>query len=158
MIILKLEVISTIAMIRYGLFIIAFAVMLAFSSAAMAERLSVSISVANIHSGPGNDHGILFKAQQYYPVFVLEKTDHWFRFRNYEGDEGWIHQSSVAKIPTVITKNAKCNIRTGPAPSRNISATVGKGISFKIIKREGEWLNIQHAGGFIGWIHKSLVW
>jgi len=143
---------------RYHLFSLPFIFIILVSSAALAERLTVSASVANIRSGPGNHYEILRKVKKYYPVWILEKTGQWLRFCNYEGDEGWIHESLVNNVSTVITKTTNCNIRKGPGTFSKVSATVGKGLSFKIIKRKGEWLNIQHAGGFIGWIHESLVW
>ena len=142
---------------RY-LFTIAFVFVILFSSAAWAERLAVSGSVANIRSGPGNNYDVLWKVKKYYPILILEKTGQWLRFSNYEGDEGWIHRSLVTNISAVITKTTNCNIRKGPSTFHKVSAKVGKGLSFKMIKREGGWLNIQHADGFIGWIHESLVW
>ncbi|MGD8882880.1 MAG: SH3 domain-containing protein, partial [Desulfobacterales bacterium] len=36
--------------------------------------------------------------------------------------------------------------------------TVEKGIPFKVLKRENNWIHIEHADGDKGWIHKSLVW
>ncbi|MBW1822500.1 MAG: hypothetical protein JRI92_12225, partial [Deltaproteobacteria bacterium] len=39
-----------------------------FSSAAFAERLAVSSVTANIRSGPGTNHDILWKVEKYYPI------------------------------------------------------------------------------------------
>jgi len=143
---------------RYHLFTVAFIFIILFSTAALAERLAVSGSVANIRSGPGESYNIIRKVSMFYPVMIFERSGDWLHFSDYEGDEGWIHQSLVSKIPTVVTKTTKCNIRSAPAIFHRKLATVGKGIPFKVIKREGEWLNIQHSGGLIGWIHESLVW
>ena len=111
--------------------------LLIISNIAHAERLSVAGSVANIRSGPGTTHDILWRAGKFYPFNVLEKSGAWYRFRDFEGDEGWIHKSLVRKIPSVITKNEKCNIRSGPGTQYKTLITIGKGISFKIIKRKG---------------------
>ncbi|MGD8470221.1 MAG: SH3 domain-containing protein, partial [Desulfobacteraceae bacterium] len=59
---------------------------------------------------------------------------------------------------TVITNNDACNIRSGPGTSHKILFTVEKGIPFKVLKRQGSWIHIEHADGDKGWIHKSLVW
>lgn len=138
------------------LFTIVFVIV--FNSAVWAERLAVSNEIANIRSGPGLKYDILWKVRKYHPLLTLKNSGKWFHFRDFEGDEGWIHRSLVGRIPTVITKSEKCNIREGPGTSSKILSTVGKGIPFKIIKRKGNWLNIQHADGDKGWIHKSLVW
>ena len=143
---------------RYHLFTFAFVFVILFSSAAFAERLAVSVSIARIHSSPNKSSDILRKVKKYYPLLILKKSGDWLKFSDYEGDEGWIHQSLVSEIPTVITKTTDCNIRSAPSIFHRKLATVGKGIPFKVTKEEGDWLKVEHSGGFIGWIHKSLVW
>jgi SH3-like domain-containing protein len=140
------------------LIIIAFVFVIFCSGIVWAERLAVANPIANIRSGPGLKYDILWKVEKYFPLLILEKSGEWFHFRDFEGDEGWIHRSLLNNSPTVVTKSEKCNIREGPGTSFKILSTVGKGISFKIIKRKGNWLNIQHTDGDKGWIHKSLVW
>jgi len=133
-------------------------VILSTGGFAMAERLSVSSRIANIRSGPGTDHEILWKVESYYPIMVLKKSGSWINFRDFEGDEGWIHTSLVYKKPTVITIKNKCNVRTGPSTNHKVIFTVEKGIPFLIIDRQKSWIQIKHADGDRGWIHKSLVW
>jgi len=133
-------------------------VILLTGSFAMAERLSVSSRIANIRSGPGTGYEILWKVESYYPIMVLKKSGSWINFRDFEGDEGWIHTSLVRKKPTVITIKNKCNVRTGPGTNHKVIFTVEKGIPFLIIGRQKSWIQIKHADGDRGWIHKSLVW
>jgi SH3-like domain-containing protein len=132
--------------------------LLVFSSMAWAERLAVSVSVANVRSGPGENTDILWEVEKYYPLNVFKKSGQWYHFRDFEGDEGWIHKSLVSNIPTIITKIEKCNIRSGPGTGFSITFTVEKGVPFKVIKREGSWIYIEHADGDKGWIFNSLVW
>ena len=129
-----------------------------FAGVANAERLAVSAPVANIRSGPGTDHNVLWKVEQYFPIFVIEKSGEWYRFEDFEGDKGWVHRSLVGKIPAVITKNDSSNIRSGPGTTYQVLFSVEKGIPFKVLKRENNWIQIEHADGDKGWIHKSLVW
>ncbi|MBW2513141.1 MAG: SH3 domain-containing protein [Deltaproteobacteria bacterium] len=131
---------------------------LATSGLAMAERLSVSSSIANIRSGPGTTYEILWKVENYYPIQVIKKSGSWINFRDFEGDEGWIHTSLVDENPTVITIKDTCNVRTGPGTDHDVIFTVEKGIPFLILDRQKSWIHIQHADGDRGWIHKSLVW
>jgi SH3-like domain-containing protein len=126
--------------------------------AAMAERLSVSARIANIRSGPGTNYEILWKVEQYHPIAVIKKQGPWYHFRDFEGDEGWIHQSLVKKNATVITAKDKCNVRKGPGTNHAIVFQIEKGIPFLILERQKSWLRIKHADGDSGWIHKSLVW
>lgn len=131
---------------------------LGFSANALAERLAVSAPVANIRSGPGTRHSVLWKVQKFFPLIVIDKSGEWYHFEDFEGDRGWVHRSLVDNTPTVITKNDLCNIRSGPGTSHEILFTVEKGIPFKVLKREGSWIHIEHSDGDKGWIHKALVW
>ncbi len=131
---------------------------LVFSTTAFAERLAVSAPVANIRSGPGTRHNILWKVEKFFPILVIDKSGEWYQFKDFEDDRGWVHKSLVGKIPAVITKNDKCNIRSGPGTTHNVLFTVEKGIPFKVLKRQGSWINIEHSDGDKGWIHKALVW
>jgi SH3-like domain-containing protein len=138
--------------------IISFLLIMLLPGVAGAERLAVSAPVANIRSGPGTSHTLLWKVEKYFPIRVIEKSGEWYHFEDFEGDKGWVHQSLVSNISTVVTKNDACNIRSGPGTSHTIIFTVEKGIPFKVLEREGSWLQIEHADGDKGWIHNSLVW
>jgi len=138
--------------------IISFLLIMLLAGVASAERLAVSAPVANIRSGPGTNHEVIWKVQKYFPIRVIEKSGEWYHFEDFEGDRGWVHQSLVGKISTVITNNDACNIRSGPGTNHTIILTVEKGIPFKVLERKGNWIHIEHADGDKGWIHKSLVW
>jgi SH3-like domain-containing protein len=131
---------------------------LLLAGTASAERLAVSAPVANIRSGPGTNHDVLWKVEKYFPIRIIEKSGEWYHFEDFEGDKGWVHKSLVSKISAVITKNDACNIRSGPGTSNKIIFTVEKGIPFKVLERKGSWIEIEHADGDKGWIHKSLIW
>lgn len=138
--------------------VITFLLIMMLAGIASAERLAISAAEANIRSGPGTNHSVLWKVEKYFPILVIEKSGDWYHFEDFEGDRGWVHQSLVGKIPSVITNSDACNIRSGPGTTHQIIFTVEKGIPFKVLSREGSWIQIEHADGDKGWIHKSLVW
>jgi uncharacterized protein YgiM (DUF1202 family) len=133
-------------------------VILLNAAAAMAERLTVIAPIANIRSGPGSKYDILWKVEKYYPILVIEKKGEWYHFKDFEDDKGWVYRKLVKKVEAVITKKDTCNIRSGPGTGNKILFTVERGIPFKVIKRKGRWLHIEHADKDRGWIHDSLVW
>jgi len=126
--------------------------------AAGTERLAVSSRIANIRGGPGTTYDIIWKAETYYPILVLERKGKWIRFEDYEGEKGWIHSSLVDKLPTVITTSPICNIRSGPGTKHAVLFTVENGVPFKVLEKKGNWFHVEHADGDRGWIHRSLVW
>ena len=128
--------------------------------AAAGERLAVSVSVANIRSGPGQSYDVLWKAEKYTPIDVLERdqSGNWCYFQDYEGTKAWIHKNLVRNMDTVITKTGLCNIRSGPGTDHDLRFQAEKGVPFEGIKRKGDWIQIRHADGDTGWIHEKLVW
>lgn len=130
-----------------------------FSNVAYAgERLTVSVSNANIRSGPGTNYDILWQVNKYYPIKIVKKVGTWFQFVDFEGDKGWIYNSLVGKIPSVITIKENCNIRSGPGTKYRTAFQAEKGVAFKVIKRKGSWIHVQHEDGDKGWIYNALVW
>jgi SH3-like domain-containing protein len=125
---------------------------------AAAERVSISAEIANIRSGPATTYDVLWQVQKYYPLLVLKQSASWINFKDFEGDEGWVHQSLIQKTPTVITVKEKCNVRSGPGTQNRILFTVGKGIPFRKIKSQDNWVQIEHADGDRGWIYSTLIW
>ena len=129
-----------------------------FFDTALAERLSISVPLANIRTGPGTKYDVVWKVEKYFPFVTQKKSGGWYRFKDFEGSTGWVHKSVVVKTSTVITKKNMCNIRSGPSTRFEIMGTAGMGVPFKVIKKKRGWLKVLHADGDSGWIHKTLVW
>ena len=141
---------------KYAILLLMFIIVSA--EVAMAERLTVIAPIANIRSAPTTDSDVLWKVEKYHPIFVIHKSGAWYQFRDFENDRGWVHKSLIGKVPAVITKKDLCNIRSGPGTKEEIVFKVEKGIPFKVVKRKGHWIHVEHADGDGGWIHDSLVW
>ena len=139
-------------------FLLTFCLLTFIIGAAKVDRYAVMIQGANVRSGPGTKYDWLWKVGKYYPIIIKQKKGKWYLFQDFEGDEGWIHNSLIKKIPSVITVKKKCNIRSGPGTKFDIIFRVGLGISFRVVERKGNWIRVEHADGDKGWIHKSLVW
>jgi SH3-like domain-containing protein len=129
-----------------------------FPAGAFGEYLSVKSKVANVRSGPSETSDVLWKVEQDHPLQVIEKKGDWYHFKDFEGDEGWISGSLVGKDETVITKKDNCNIRSGPGTKYGLVFTAEKGIPLKVLKKQGDWLEVIHADGDKGWVYRPLVW
>ncbi|WP_319406933.1 SH3 domain-containing protein [uncultured Desulfosarcina sp.] len=138
--------------------ILAFLLIFAGTDLAIAERLSVKADIANIRSGPDTSDVVIWQVEKYHPLEVVQKQGSWYLFEDFEGDRGWIHNSLLANVSTVIVKNDNCNVRSGPGTTNDIQFTVDKGVPFKVLEEKGDWLHVVHADGDQGWIHRSLVW
>ncbi len=123
-----------------------------------AERMAVKADTVNVRSGPGLEHEELWRLEKYFPLLILEKKNGWCRFKDLDGDQGWINESLIDKTTTVVTKATNCNVRSGPSTDTAVVLTVSKGVPFKVLQKKGKWLEIQHADGDKGWIMETLVW
>lgn len=128
------------------------------SAVAWAERLAVNAPIANIRSGPGTRHDILWRVERYYPLSIIKTSGSWYYFSDFEGDTGWVHKSLVSKTPTVITLKDKSNVRSGPGTKFRILFSIEKGIPFRVLQRKGNWVHVEHGDGDKGWIYASLLW
>ena len=128
------------------------------TAAAWAERLSVSVPLANVRQGPGTEYKLLWKVEKYHPVEVVQKKGGWVYFRDFEGDKAWVYGKLVDDVESVIVVKDKVNVRSGPGTNHDVVFTVEKGVPFRVLGRRGDWIEIQHADGDKGWIHKNLVW
>ncbi len=141
---------------RFGLIVMAFVF---YAGAAVADfRVSVKVETANIRSGPGIKHNIIWKIEKHHPLRIIKQSGEWYHFRDYERDMGWIHKSLVGNTRTVIMKADNINIRSGPGTRHKVTFTAETGVSFKVLKRKGDWIHIRHADGDTGWVFKELVW
>lgn len=123
-----------------------------------SERLSVKSSVANLRNGAGTKYKVLWQVERYHPLLVINKKDDWYEVKDFEGDTAWVHNTMLEKTDTVISMKSKCNVRSKPDTSSDIVLRVEKGVPFKVLGRKGDWINIEHADGEVGWIIKNLVW
>ena len=85
-------------------------VMILFASLSHAERFAVTASVANVRSGPGTQYDVIWKIEKYHPILVIHKTNPWYQFTDFEGDQGWVHKSLVDKVKTVMWFSLAMNI------------------------------------------------
>lgn len=127
-------------------------------SSAFAERLAISVDVANVRSGPGTDHQVLWRMERYTPIRAVSTHGDWIFFEDFERTNGWMHTDLVDDTPTVITKNDICNIRSSPGTDQEVLFQAEKGVPFRVTGRSGAWIEIEHADGDTGWIHENMVW
>ncbi len=122
------------------------------------QRLSVTVSIANMRSGPGTKNDVLWQVEKFHPFEIVKKEGDWYKVKDFENDEAWIHKSLLGNVKGVITIKEKCNVRSGSTKKSQIVFTVEKGVPFKVIAKKGDWVKIEHAEGDVGWIYKPLLW
>ncbi len=84
----------------------------------------------NVRSGPGTQYPIVWIYwRSGYPVALLARFDNYLKIRDFEGEEGWVHQAMVSKRVTalVATKEPLRLLKKPDANSRAV-ARLGAGV------------------------------
>ena len=67
------------------------------------ERLAVKVPVANVRAEPGTKSAVLWNIGRYHPIEVIGRSGSWYHFRDFEGDQGWLHDTLVDETPSMST-------------------------------------------------------
>lgn len=64
---------------------------------------------------------------------------------------------SAAAAEKVSVKGDKVNLRSGPGLQHTVKWEYGSGFPLEILKKQGDWLQVEDFENETGWIHKSHV-
>ena len=125
---------------------------------AWAEALSVAVPTANFREGPSTKHGVLYTADRFYTVEVLERKEDWVKTRDFEGDVAWISEKLLEKRRAGVIKVPCAIVREMPDKDSAVAFKLDRGEGIEIKGNEGAWLNVVDAEGHKGWLHRDVVW
>ncbi len=128
------------------------------SPASAAELLSVKNESANFREGPGEKHAIVYSADRFYPVEVVEKKDAWVKVKDFEGDVAWVAERLLTKQETIVVEGDRVNVRDKAGTTAEIVFKAERGEVFKVEERQGKWLRVVDANGDGGWVRDDMVW
>ena len=112
----------------------------------------------NLRVGPGEQYRIEWEYRRKgYPVEVIAKSDVWRKVRDWQGTEGWVHQTMIAEQRNVIVRG---EVRALRAAADAGSATVARaepGVIAKLLECHGTWCRVE-VQGIRGWLGRGDVW
>jgi SH3-like domain-containing protein len=92
------------------------------------------------------------------PFEVLQEHENWRRVRNHEGHEGWVHQSMLSGLRTVVVKGKELQgLYPKPDLKTNIIAKSEQNVIGRLIGFEGPWCRLK-IGDLKAWIPREYVW
>jgi SH3-like domain-containing protein len=132
---------------------------LTMSGAALAAKTRcVKVPTANFRNGPSPGHDVVFTADRYFPVEVLEEKKGWVKVRDFEKEVAWVASRLLKKADTVVVRVKKGNLRSKPSVDSEVLGRVGYGEAFRVVKRKGRWLKVATPKKAIGWVRDDLTW
>lgn len=122
--------------------------------------VSLRASEVNLRTGPGVQYPVewIFQRESL-PVEVLREYRTWRLVRDWEGTQGWIHQSMLSGKRTFIVTGKERTIRADPdVKSRAVAMIEPPAVGELMSCPPGSvWCRVR-AGGVEGWLRKIEFW
>lgn len=120
--------------------------------------VSLRSGEVNLRTGPGLTYPINWIYQRAgMPVEVVEEFDTWRKIRDWEGSEGWVHQSMLdGKRTFLVTGSDVQTMRLSPELDAHPAARLSPGVVGELLECGPVWCRgtIQ---GYHGWIERELI-
>jgi SH3-like domain-containing protein len=128
------------------------------ASAASGDYVRIKVETANVRKQPTTRAEAVWQVYENDPLKVVAERGAWLKVRDFGGGVGWVYAPLTDARATVIVTAATANIRSGPGTGHPVAYTADRGVAFLVVRARGDWLEVEHADGARGWVHRSLVW
>ena len=122
--------------------------------------VSLRAEVVNMRTGPGVQYPVewVYKRNGL-PVEIISEYDTWRKVRDWQGTQGWIHQSMLNGKRKFIVIGSERTLRRSASSDSAARAILELGVIGKIIecKRSSSWCKIQ-INSITGWLRRVDVW
>jgi SH3-like domain-containing protein len=128
------------------------------SGRSLPRYVSLRAGEVNVRTGPGVRYPIEWVFQRKdLPVEVTSEYDTWRKIRDWEGTEGWVHQSMLSsKRMVLITKESR-TLRREPSTGAPAVAHAEPGVVGALKWCEDGWCRVRLAG-YDGWLKTGDFW
>ena len=112
----------------------------------------------NLRAGPGARYPVdwVFKRRNL-PVEVVAEFEHWRRIRDWQGTEGWVHQSMLSARRYVMVAATMGELRRQPERAGEVVARAETGVLAQLIECRDIWCRVD-AAGHRGWVERKALW
>ena len=119
----------------------------------------------NVRAGPGRRYPInwVFLRQEM-PVEVVAEFDTWRKIRDFEGTEGWVHQSLLSgRRGALVLGEEIRDLRLDPEPGAPVVARAEPGVIGQLLRcptdspPESGWCYLD-IDGYRGWMPRGDLW
>ena len=133
--------------------------LISYAAISYAENMSVGFSGTEMRSAPNAMASkVVAKLVPYSPLTVIEKGSDYYKVKDYRGRSGWVHRALLSSTPSVVVTGDSANVRQGPGTNHAVVFKLSKGMTAKLLEKQGKWVSVQTVDGEKGWIAGFLVW
>lgn len=121
--------------------------------------VSLKASKVSVRTGPAMRYPIkwIYKREQM-PVEIVQEFDTWRKIRDFEGGEGWVHQSLLSGARTVMIKSDELvPMRKDSADNARVIARIEAHVIASVKECIPSSCEVD-AEGFDGWVDRKFLW
>jgi SH3-like domain-containing protein len=120
--------------------------------------VSLKSSQVNLRAGPGQQYPVDWVLmRKFMPVEVLDEFDVWRKVRDFEGTEGWVHQSFLQARRSVVVTGATRALKASDRIDASTVAMAEPGVIGRLQECREDWCRVDIAGTK-GWLKRSEFW
>lgn len=122
--------------------------------------VSLRSDKVHLRTGPGTQYPIEWiYHRKTLPVEIIAEYQVWRRIRDWDGDEGWVHQSMLTGTRTVMVTEAARTLRAEPSVNAVPVARLEVGVvgTLKECGRDSGWCQVI-VGDYGGWLRRVDIW
>ncbi|MEJ0062433.1 MAG: SH3 domain-containing protein [Alphaproteobacteria bacterium] len=122
---------------------------------ALPRFAALRYSEVNLRTGPGTRYPIEWVYRRAgMPVEIIAAFDLWYRIRDFEGAEGWVHKTKLRMDRRGMVTGQIHELRDDPNEKASIAAHLEPGVIFDIKSCAPEWCKAR-GKNFSGYLRKS---
>lgn len=122
--------------------------------------VSLRSDEVNLRSGPGVRYPVDWVyARAGLPVEVIAEFEAWRKIRDWQGTEGWVHQSFLAPRRMAVVTGARRRLRADPDPKSPTLAFVDPDVIGRLVAcpHGQDYCRIE-VKNFVGWLKRDEFW
>lgn len=120
--------------------------------------VSLRSGQVNVRTGPGVRYPVDWVfVRAGMPVEITAEFDTWRRIRDWEGTQGWVHQSMLSGRRAFVVTGGVRTVREKPDGSSGAVAQAEPGVIGRLSGCKSDWCRVE-AQGIKGWLRRDEVW
>lgn len=122
--------------------------------------VSLRSDEVNLRTGPGVRYPIdWIYARKDLPVEVIAEFEAWRKIRDWQGTEGWVHQSMLTGRRMMVVMGSTRSLRSSDADSSDPVAVVEAGVLGRLVQcpRNRDFCRVE-IGQAQGWLRRDEIW
>ncbi len=122
--------------------------------------VSLKSDEVNLRTGPGVRYPIdWIYSRKDLPVEVIAEFEAWRKIRDWQGTEGWVHQSMLSGRRMMVVIGTPRSLRATDADSAETVAIVEPGVLGRLVQcpRNRDFCRIE-VGQAQGWLRRDELW